>query len=158
MVLDLRLVLFSVILYMAAPRLSIRWHIYKLKLLFCIFSGFGIATLANFYAHFAGINHVFIDEYGLAIGKVYEFSGFCSHPMWTSCAAAFSTLFFMSMAFRDTIKSKFQRYLCFAMVLVSLYVTMISASRSAFFLSLACSLLIIWMQCKLSVNPILHIL
>lgn len=148
MVLDLRLVLFSIILYMAAPRLSIRWHIYKQKLLFCIFSGFGIATLANFYAHFAGINHVFIDEYGLAVGKVYEFSGFCSHPMWTSCAAAFSTLFFMSMAFRDTIKSKLQRYICFAMVLVSLYVTMISASRSAFFLSLACSLLIIWMQSK----------
>lgn len=148
MVLDLRLVLFSVILYMAAPRLSIRWHIYKLRLLFCVFSGFGIATLANLYAHFAGINHVYMDEYGLAIGKVYEFSGFCSHPMWTSCAAAFSTLFFMSMAFRDSIKSKMQRFFCFAMVLLSLYVTMISASRSAFFLSLACSLLIIWMQSK----------
>ena len=148
MVLDLRLVLFSVILYMAAPRLSIRWHIYKLRLLFCVFSGFGIATLANLYAHFAGINHVYMDEYDLAIGKVYEFSGFCSHPMWTSCAAAFSTLFFMSMAFRDSIKSKMQRFFCFAMVLLSLYVTMISASRSAFFLSLACSLLIIWMQSK----------
>ena len=47
MVFDLRLVLFSVILYMAAPRLSIEWHLYKIKLMYCIFSGFGIATIAN---------------------------------------------------------------------------------------------------------------
>ena len=146
MVLDLRLVLFSLVLYMAAPRLSIKWHLYKIKLLYCIFSGFGIATLANLYAKLAGINHTFQDEY--AMYRVAEFSGFCNHPMWTSCAAAFSTLFFTSMAFRDTVKSKMQRYICFAMILASLYVTMVGASRSAFFLSLACLLLIIWMQSK----------
>lgn len=146
MVLDLRLVLFSLVLYMAAPRLSIKWHLYKIKLLYCIFSGFGIATLANLYAKLAGINHTFQDEYTMY--RVAEFSGFCNHPMWTSCAAAFSTLFFTSMAFRDTVKSKMQRYICFAMILASLYVTMVGASRSAFFLSLACLLLIIWMQSK----------
>ena len=149
MVLDLRLVLFSVVLYMAAPRLSIKWHLYKIKLMYCIFSGFGIATLANLYAKFAGINLVFIDEFAMAMGRVAEFSGFCSHPMWTSCAAAFSTLFFVSMAFRDEQrKSKIVKYVYFAMILISLYVTMIAASRSAFFLSLACSLLILWMQSK----------
>lgn len=146
MVLDLRLVLFSVILYMAAPRLSIKWHLYKIKLMYCIFSGFGIATLANLYAKFAGINLVYIDEYG--INRVSEFAGFCSHSMWTSCAAALSTLFFVSMAFRDNLKKKTLKYFYFAMILASLYVAMIGASRSAFFLSLACSLLIIWMQSK----------
>ena len=148
MVLDFRLVLFSIVLFMAAPRLSIKWHLYKIKLMYCIFSGFGIATLANLYAKFAGINLVYIDEYGIAMGRVAEFAGFCSHPMWTSCAAAFSTLFFVSMAFRDNLKKKSLRYFYFAMVLASLYVTMIGASRSAFFLSLACSVLIIWMQSK----------
>ena len=147
MVLDLRLVLFSLVLYMAAPRLSIKWHLYKIKLLYCIFSGFGIATLANLYAKFAGINLLYIDEYSM--DRVAEFAGFCSHPMWTSCAAAFSTLFFVSMAFRDEKRrSKMVKYAYFAMILVSLYVTMIAASRSAFFLSLACSLLIIWVQSK----------
>lgn len=146
MVLDLRLVLFSIILYMAAPRQSIKWHIYKIRLLYCIFSGFGIATIANLYAKLAGINLVFVDEYGL--NRVSEFAGFCSHSMWTSCAAALSTLFFVSMAFRNNLKKKSLRYFYFAMVLASLYVTMIGASRSAFFLSLACSVLIIWMQSK----------
>lgn len=146
LVLDLRLVIFSVVLFIAAPRLSIRWHIYKMKLLYCIFSGFGFATLANLYAHYAGINHKSIDDYGVALGRVAEFSGFCSHPMWTSCAAAFSTMFFVSMAFRNATKNKLFKLVYFFMILVSLYITMISASRSAFFLSLACSLLIIWMQ------------
>lgn len=72
MVLDLRLVLFSLVLYMAAPRLSIKWHLYKIKLLYCIFSGFGIATLANLYAKLAGINHTFQDEYTMY--RVAEFS------------------------------------------------------------------------------------
>lgn len=57
---------------------------------------------------------------------------------------------FVSMAFRDNLKKKSLRYFYFAMVLASLYVTMIGASRSAFFLSLACSVLIIWMQSKKS--------
>ena len=148
MVLDLRLVLFSAVLYMAAPRLSIKWHLYKIRLMYCIFSGFGIATLANLYAKFSGINLVYVDELGMAMGRVAEFSGFCSHSMWTSCAAALSTLFFVSMAFRDTKKSGIKKLVFFGMILASLYVTMIGASRSAFFLSLACSILIIWMQSK----------
>lgn len=146
MVFDLRLVLFSVILFMTAPRFSIQWHLYKIKLMYCIFTGFGIATIANLFAKFAGINLVHVDEYGL--NRVAEFAGFCSHPMWTSCAAAFSTLFFVSMAFRDNLEKKSLRYFYYAMILASLYVTMIGASRSAFFLSLACSVLIIWMQSK----------
>ena len=148
MVLDLRLVIFSFVLYIAAPRRSVQWHLYKIKFLYCLFVGFGLATLANFYAKLAGINQIVQDEYAISMGRVAEFSGFANYAMWTSCAAALSTLYFVSMAFRNTLKSKMQKYVCFAMILVSLYVTMISASRSAFFLSLACSLLIIWMQSK----------
>ena len=148
MVLDLRLVIFSFVLYIAAPRRSVQWHLYKIKFLYCLFVGFGLATLANFYAKLAGINQIVQDEYAISMGRVAEFSGFANYAMWTSCAAALSTLYFVSMAFRNTLKSKMQKYVCFAMILVSLYVIMISASRSAFFLSLACSLLIIWMQSK----------
>lgn len=148
MVLDLRLVIFTAVLFLAAPRQSLRWHQYKLKLLYCIFLGFGLATLANFYAKVAGINLVVQDEYMKAMHRVAEFAGFCSHPMWTSAAAALSTLFFVSMAFRQNVRSKVLRYISFGMVLVSLYVGMISASRSAFFLALACSLLIIKLQSR----------
>lgn len=147
-VLDLRLVLFSMILYMAIPSNSLRWHQYKVNLLFCIFIGFGLSTLANFYAKIAGINLIQFDDYMFAQGRIGEFSGFASHAMWTSCAGAMSTLFFVSMAFRKSLQNNILRIICYAMILVSLYITIISASRSSFFLSLACSLLIIKMQSR----------
>lgn len=147
-VLDLRLVLFTIILYMSMPSNSLGWHQYKIRLLNCIFLGFGLATLANFYAKIAGINQIQVDEFRLEMGLVGEFSGFASYAMWTSCAGAMSTLFFVSMAFRKSLQNKTLKIICYAMTLVSLYITMISASRSAFFLSLACSLLIIKMQSK----------
>lgn len=147
-VLDLRLVLFTLILYMSMPSNSLGWHQYKIKLFNCIFFGFGLATFANFYAKLNGINLIQVDEYMLDMGRVGEFSGFASYAMWTSCAGAMSTLFFVSMAFRKSLQNKILKIICYVMILVSLYITMISASRSAFFLSLACSLLIIKMQSR----------
>ena len=146
MSLDLRLAIFTTILYISLPSSSLKWHQYKIKLLYCIFVGFGIATLINFYAKLRGINMIVQDEFSRAIGRVAEFSGFANYAMWTSCAAAMSTLFFVSMAFRNSLRNKNLRYLCFIMILISLYITLISASRSAFFLSLLCSLVIIILQ------------
>jgi len=148
MTLDLRLIIFSLILYMSMPVNSIKWHLYKMRLLNCIFVGFGLATIVNFYAKLTGANMIVIDEYAISMGRVAEFSGFANYAMWTSCAAALSTMFFVSMAFRGTLKSKMLKYVCYIMALISLYITMISASRSAFFLSLACSLLIIKMHAR----------
>lgn len=144
--LDFRLVLFSFILYMFRPTGSAELHQYKKKLMKNIFWGFGIVTFANAYAKWAGINMKQGAAWMEANRGFSEFSGFATHPMWTSCAAAISTIFFVSLAFRQTEMPKWQRYGCFAMILVSLYVSMISASRAAFFLALACSALIIWMQ------------
>lgn len=146
--LNFRLVIFTFIFYICTPRGSWEWHLYKQKLLFNIFLGFGLATLANFYAKLNGINLIKTDEYMVATGRVAEFSGFASYAMWTSCAAAISTIFFTSMAFRDDLRNKWLKWCCYAMILISLYITMIAASRAAFFLSLACSALIIRMQAK----------
>ena len=144
--LDFRLVIFSVILYMFKPTGSIELHQYKKKLMKNIYWGFGIVTLANTYAKWAGINMKQGAEWMETHRGFSEFSGFATHPMWTSCAAAISTTFFVSLAFRKTDMNSWQKFVYYAMILVSLYITMISASRAAFFLSLACSALIIWMQ------------
>lgn len=158
MALDLRLVIFSTIIYITAPRISISWHLYKIKLLRNIFIGFGVATLANLYAKLAGINMIVQDEFSKVIGRVAEFSGFANYAMWTSCAAAMSTLFFVSMAFRNSLQNKVLKYLCFIMILISLYITLISASRSAFFLSLLCSFVIIILQSQKSLYFIRNII
>ena len=82
----------------------------------------------------------------IAMGRVREFAGFCTHSMWTSAAGAISALFFTSMAFRNYTSQKWMKWLCFALIIISLYIIVISGSRSAFVLALACSLLIIKMQ------------
>lgn len=152
MSLDPRLLIFTTILYISFPSNTLSWHLYKIKLLYCIFLGFGIATLINFYAKLRGINMIVQDEFSIAIGRVAEFSGFANYAMWTSCAAAMSTLFFVSMAFRNSLQNKILKYFCYLMILVSLYITLIAASRSAFFLSLFCSLVIIALQSQRSLN------
>lgn len=146
MALDLRLVIISVILYMCAPRKSLQWHNYKIKLLRNIFIGFGLATIANLYAKHAGINQIRIDEYSIAMGRVAEFSGFCSYAMWTSASAAISAVFFVNMAFRELTTKKWLKISYFIMAVLSLYIVVLAGSRSAFVLALACSLLTIKMQ------------
>lgn len=146
MALDLRLVIISVIIFMCAPRKSVQWHNYKLKLLRNIFIGFGLATLANLYAKIAGINQVELPDYMIAAGRVKEFTGFCTHPMWTSAAAAISSMFCISMAFRSFSTNKWIKAVFFGGAILSLYIVVLSGSRSAFVLALATSLLIIKMQ------------
>lgn len=148
MSLDLRLVIFTTILYISLPSCTLKWHLYKIKLLYCIFMGFGIATLVNFYAKINGINMIVQDEFSRRMGRIAEFSGFANYAMWTSCAAAMSTLYFVSMSFRDISKSKITKLFHFIMILISLYITLISASRSAFFLALLCSTIIIVLQSR----------
>lgn len=146
MALDLRLVIFSTILYICAPRKSLQWHRYKVKLLRNIFIGFGLATIANLYAKYAGINQLSIDEYTIAMGRVAEFSGFCSYAMWASASAAISSVFFVNMAFREFTTQKWMKIICFILSVLSLYIVVLAGSRSAFVLALACSLLTIKMQ------------
>lgn len=143
-----RLIVFSMVIFVCRPVESEEWHLYKLKLLKNIFGGFAIATIANFYAKLIGINMIGTAEaiaYHAKYGRETEFSGFSAYAMWTSCAAALSTLFFVNYVFSNRANLGRMKYVCFVMILISLYITMISASRSAFFLSLACSALIMYL-------------
>lgn len=143
-----RLVVFSMVIFVCRPVESEEWHLYKLKLLKNICLGFALATIANFYAKLRGINMIGTAEaiaYHARYGRETEFSGFSAFSMWTSCAAALSTLFFVNYFFSNRENLGRMKYVCFAMIPISLYVTMIAASRSAFFLSLACSALIMYL-------------
>lgn len=145
-VLDLRLIIFTIVLIVTAPTYSYEWYSYKLKLLQCFYWGFAGVTVLNFYAKLIGYNYldIFRDEF--SINKTFEFSGFGRFAMWTSCAAAISTMVFTSYAFRKNSKSPLYSVICYFMILISLYIVMISASRSAFALSILCSLLVIKIQ------------
>lgn len=134
--LDFRLVLFTVILIVSAPFVtSVRWHLFKKKLMHNIYIGFACTVVLSLLAKLKGVNYQVTKRLGSSMmeyGGVDEFSGFAKFPMWNSAAAAVSMLFFAYLLFKDKDKNKTLRYFYILMYLASLYVCLISASRSAF--------------------------
>ena len=82
MMLDLRLVLFSFILILACPiYTSLRWHLYKKRIMQNLFIGFIGVVLINLYAKMIGYNlRAMIQGWEDLTDK--QFSGFCDQPMW----------------------------------------------------------------------------
>lgn len=132
-VLDPRLILFTIVFLLVMPiKTSIEWHCYKINLMDNFMWGFVLSTFANFIAKELGINTAILDvDLTYYNWEGEEFSGFCSHPMWTSAAAAISTLYMGFRFFNDRSVSKIIHWGYFAMTLISIYVNIAAGSRSA---------------------------
>lgn len=142
--LDLRLILFTGILVLGGPFVtSIRWHLYKKKLMYCFFGGFATTVIVSIIAKLLNINYqVMIRLGGVSMAKyggTDEFSGFAKFPMWNSAAAAVSIIFFTYLLLNGIRKKSKYRWLFIIMLLASIYVCIISASRSAFAFSILVS-------------------
>lgn len=156
-VLDLRLVLFTLVLIVSAPTRTLKWHNYKIKLLKFIYVGFACVTIMNLYAKYIGYNYLDVYKNEYVKDEVWQFSGYGRFPMWTSCAAAVSTMVFACYAFSPLLKNKLYRLLCFILMLASLFIVIISASRSSFVLAIFCSFLVIMMLSKSKVTLLRNI-
>ena len=144
--LDSRLLVFCVVIFITYPTYtSLKWHLFKKKLLKNFFVGYALVTLVSLLAKVLGINNRLLkwSEDEIDLSAVHEFSGFASHPMWVSCAAALSALFFVYLFFTSDTKRKIVKMFYCLMIFVSLYVIVISASRSALALTLGCTLLML---------------
>lgn len=147
--LDLRLILFVVILIVTGPFLtSIRWHLYKKKLMGFILKGFACTVIISLIAKLMGINYQVLYNFrgisAMMYGGVDEFSGFAKFPMWNSAAAAISTIYFAYLLFKGKSTSLKYKWGYIVMLLASMYVCIISASRSAFAFSVLSSVLLFY--------------
>lgn len=148
---DLRPILFTVIVLLASPFItSLRWHLFKKKLMRNIFIGFAITVLVSVYAKLTGVNYqVMIRMMGESMeqyGKSDEFSGFAKFPMWNSAAAALSTLYFAFLLIKSKSNRKLLKLFYLVMLFTSFYICVISASRTAAaFSAFSCLLLLKWM-------------
>lgn len=80
-------------------------------------------------------------------GGVDEFSGYAKFPMWNSAAAAMSIILFAYLLFKNKGKGSKYQYLLLLMLLASIYVCLLSASRSAAGLAVVSSgLLFYWLS------------
>lgn len=146
--LDLRLVLFSCILIVTCPiYTSLKWHLYKRRLMNNFFIGFVVVALLNLYAKIIGFNlRAIVKEWEDLTDK--QFSGFCDQPMWLAAAAAVATIYCAYLVFAQERKNKIQQYLYIVLLLCCVYVTMISGSRSAFVASLGSVCVVLYLLVK----------
>ena len=148
MMLDLRLVLFSFILILTCPiYTSLRWHLYKKRIMKNLFIGFIGVVLINLYAKMIGYNlRAMIQGWEDLTDK--QFSGFCDQPMWLAAAAAVSTIFCAYLVFEQIKKKRMQQYFYIVLLLCSIYVTMISGSRSAFLSAMGAMCVVLYLLVK----------
>lgn len=151
MVFDIRPLLYIAILFVSAPFVtSVRWHLYKKKLMHNIFIGFACTVVLSLIAKAMGVNYQVTLRLGESMelyGGVDEFSGFAKFPMWNSAAAAVSMLYFAYLLFRNGDGKYKARLFYVAMFLASMYVCLISASRSAFGLAAILSVVLLkWLS------------
>ena len=148
MMLDLRLVLFSFILILTCPiYTSLRWHLYKKRIMKNLFIGFIGVVLINLYAKMIGYNlRAMTQQWEDLTDK--QFSGFCDQPMWLAAAAAVSTIFCAYLVFVQDKKKRLQKYIYIILLLCSIYVTMISGSRSAFLAAMGATGIVLYLLVK----------
>lgn len=148
MMLDLRLVLFSFILILTCPiYTSLRWHLYKKRIMKNLFIGFIGVVLINLYAKMIGYNlRAMIQGWEDLTDK--QFCGFCDQPMWLAAAAAVSTIFCAYLVFEQIKKKRMQQYFYIVLLLCSIYVTMISGSRSAFLAAMGAMCVVLYLLVK----------
>lgn len=157
MMLDLRLVLFAFILILTCPiYTSLKWHLYKKEIIKNLFVGFIGVVLINLYAKIIGFNlRAMMLQWENLTDK--QFSGFCNQPMWLAAAAAVSTIYCAYLVFVQTEKTRLQLYLYIVLLLCSIYVTMISGSRSAFLAAMGATCIVLYLLVKNKLRLIKYI-
>lgn len=131
MMLDLRMVLFAFVLFLSCPiYTSLKWHLYKRKIMMCLLVGFVGVVIINMFAKIIGFNlRAMTQQWEDLTDK--QFSGFCDQPMWLSAASAVASIYCANLVFSQRKKTKKEKYIYVFLLLCSIYMTMISGSRSA---------------------------
>ena len=148
MMLDLRLVLFSFILILTSPiYTSLKWHLYKKRIMHTLFIGFVGVVLINYYAKLRGFNlRALTQQWQDLTDK--QFSGYCDQPMWLAAAAAVSAIYCAYLVFSQRKKGKLQQYFYILLLLCSVYIIMISGSRAAFMAAMGSTCLTLYFLVK----------
>ena len=158
MILDLRMVLFAFVLFLTCPiYTSLKWHLYKRKIMKCLFVGFVGVVIINMYAKITGFNLRAITQQWEDLTDK-QFSGFCDQPMWLSAAAAVSTIYCAYLVFSQQRKTNWVKYVYIALLLCSIYITMISGSRAAFLTAMGAMCVVLYLLVKNKVRLVKYII
>lgn len=123
---DLRLLLFFGVLIISTPILnSYRIFLFRERVLFVFLLTFPIMSLAALYCYFAGINMgINLDD-----GSFHDFAAFFSISMSLAAAIGIANVVISWMLLQT--KNILLKLICIAILLMSFFISIVSASRSA---------------------------
>jgi len=130
-VMDLRIAVFYMVILCASPVFSsYEGFVRRGKLLYTLCMLLPIVTILNLYAYQAGINYFLMLSFNMS---ELNFSGFMFHPMWLGAinGASNVSLMYLLMKSRNMKASMLVQGALLALLLGSLYLSVVAASRSA---------------------------
>lgn len=133
---DYHIIVFTVLLSVCTPFcISRKVFLLERKLIKTILLTFPIVSMFCFYCYFGGINAfnpdaTFGEELDISFSAIYP------HPMWLAPVAGLANVSLLWLILHT--EKRLCKYLLLLFLLLSIYVTTVAASRTAFFSSLLC--------------------
>lgn len=131
LVFDYRLLLFGCIIFFITPvTCSRKLMVFREKFIFHTLMLFPLLTIASLYCYYAGINLMAREKGDVS----WDFSAFFPHSMWLAAAVGLSNVVLIWLIFSTSTKILKISYTF--LLLLSIYMSILAASRSALFASL----------------------
>lgn len=140
---DLRLLLFFLVLIVFTPILnSFKIFIFRRKLIYTFLLFFPVLSIASLYCYLAGINlGITLDD-----GSYHEFSGFFNISMSLAAAVGISNVVITWGIL--TLKNKIIKIILLLLLFSSLFISIVSASRSALMASILSIIFLVYYSSK----------
>lgn len=140
---DYRLFLFGIIIFFLTPvTISKKIMQFREKYIYCNLMCFPILSVASLYCYYAGINMMSREEGDVS----WDFSAFFPHSMWLAAAIGLANISLMWLILKSTNKK--YKYLCILILLSSIYLSVVAASRSALTASLLSMIYLLYIASK----------
>lgn len=131
---DYRLFFFALFIISCTPITdSFKIYVFRKKYLYYCLMIFPILAIASLFCYFLDINYY--ANKNTHIVNTLDFSAFFPHPMWLGTALGLSNIVLIWLLFNT--KRKIYIFILSILLLLSIYLSIIAASRSAFFASIA---------------------
>lgn len=104
--------------------------VFRSKLLYALCMILPVVTILNLYAYQAGINY-FVMIMSVERVAAYNFSGFLHHPMWLAAINGMSNVVLLYLFYKQKESNWIVKGGIIALLVLSLYLSVVAASRSA---------------------------
>lgn len=123
--------------------------VFRTRMLYALCMILPVVTILNIYAYQTGIN-MYIENMTLERVAAYNFSGFLHHPMWLAAINGMSNVTLLYLFYKQKESNWWIKGIIIFFLVLSLYLSVVAASRAALAASLLSMAIMVYFQSKTS--------